>query len=1407
MAATAISGACLGNTEASSCSIAAMPVISMRSTAVTRAASTGPERQLFVASSRFCSRTAVAREGGFSAAPACPPGTPRKARSLACYLRTKEAMADWTAAAAIQLTDPVCHRAKVMAMAAGPAVPAGETTAIVPDIPVRSGGGASAEAADAEAASQFIRPHLRKLAPYTPIEPFEILSARLGFDVTEIVKLDANENLYGPPPEVLQALGSMDFPNIYPDPESRRLRAALSKDIGIEMEYLLAGCGADELIDLIMRCTLDPGDKIVDCPPTFTMYAFDAAVNGVEVVQDDVSDCRSQGDALGQQPQRRRRQRMQKKRREKVFGEEKVLLTMAAEWRTEAEGGAFSYSGLKISLLLSHLTDLLATCIAQQEDIHSLENEIEQVSSCLKQLEQRPVATLVASSSKTADRLDALEINVGTLTDGARAQQAATQQLEQRICTAAAGPSTSTCETIPKFDGQEIFSDSMKTDPIPWFRQFELKLELHHTSEDKKHAYLHSQSGGTCQAWLDNLLSTHEVVASELHTKISWADLKAAWHKWFQIEPSEHLAEQRLDCRVPMLGVNARRTDGLYGHQTLLHFEVVSDIIQRIDSSRGDSHYNCGALLQGRTDNRHGHGGQEPSSFACVRPEQRTTSVESGRGRGSNTIDPSSEAASANEGDRLAAARDGGRHSKDRGRGKSTTNTMSNPGPGAAAQDPWTHCGLPENLNAQTVKNVEPLPRIDNLLERLGGAKYLSKLDLKSGYHQISIRPNDRYKSAFKTRYGHFEWVVMPFGLTNALATFQATMTNEFRAMLDRFVPVYLDDILVYSRTLEDHLEHLRRVLETLRRTKYKANRDKCEFVRQELEYLGHFVTPEGISPLSDKIQAIQEWSEPRNVTDVRSFLGLAGYYQRFIKGYSKIAAHLTKLQCKDRPSDVSEDARGSFLALKAALLSAEVLCIYDPLLPTRVPPDALGYGIGVILEQYDGVDGHPVEYFSKKVPVVHSIDNARKEFQASVHALKRWQHFFLGRSQSQWVTDNNPLVFYKTQDTINSTIARWMAFIASLTSFLITSRGSQTILRMLFHGVRIIALPSIRPSRSMTTWGTPSSEATKPIPSFATSARIAPLLIRRHRTTGSKRGTCLSTRGGRTFSFQVTLTSIGGFLASSTTLPPPDTLESIERLADFASDFGGPAFSATSHTIASHARFVDAANPVIIAHMASCDHYRSPCAEGKRLPWTSPGRSLSTRPVWMGFSMGSTDSPSSPCFCLVAIMPRHQSWPRLPGFQIDVEGIKTAVKEHEPKAIFLTSPNNPDGSVLGDDDLLEILELPVLVILDEAYIEFAKIETRMLPGFQIDVEGIKTAVKEHEPKAIFLTSPNNPDGSVLGDDDLLEILELPVLVILDEAYIEFAKIETRMSWVKQFPNLIVLRTFSKRAECEKCLG
>ncbi|GBG81445.1 hypothetical protein CBR_g32122 [Chara braunii] len=302
-------------------------------------------------------------------------------------------------------------------------------------------------------------------------------------------------------------------------------------------------------------------------------------------------------------------------------------------------------------------------------------------------------------------------------------------------------------------------------------------------------------------------------------------------------------------------------------------------------------------------------------------------------------------------------------------------------------------------LNAQTVKNVSPLLRIDDLLERLGGAKFFSKLDLKSGYHQLEIRQEDRYKTAFKTRYGHYKWLVMSFGLTNAPATFQTAMTTEFRHMLDRFVLIYLDDILVYSRSLDEHVEHLRTVLERLRQAKYKANRDKCEFARQEQEYLGHYVTPQGIRPLADKIEAIRVWAEPTNTTDVRSFMGFAGYYQRFITGYSRIVAPMTRLQSPKVPFVFDDDARRSFQALKTTMLMAPVLSIYDPTLPTRVTIDTFGYGVGAVLEQHDGDDWHPVEYFNHKVPPINSLDDARKkELLAFVMALKRWRHFLLGR-------------------------------------------------------------------------------------------------------------------------------------------------------------------------------------------------------------------------------------------------------------------------------------------------------------------------------------------------------------------------------------------------------------------------
>ena len=198
-------------------------------------------------------------------------------------------------------------------------------------------------------------------------------------------------------------------------------------------------------------------------------------------------------------------------------------------------------------------------------------------------------------------------------------------------------------------------------------------------------------------------------------------------------------------------------------------------------------------------------------------------------------------------------------------------------------------------LNAQIIKNRYALPRIDELLDRLFGAKVFSKLDLTSGYWQIAIALADRHKTAFRTRYGHYEFNVMPFGLTGAPGTFQSLMNDIFRDMLDICVIVYLDDILVFSRTKEEHHEHLHKVLQRLQEHQLYVKGSKCQFFTDTIEYLGHIIGPDGVKPNSDLIKAIQNFPQPETLKQMQSFLGLANYYCKFVKDFSKIATPLTK--------------------------------------------------------------------------------------------------------------------------------------------------------------------------------------------------------------------------------------------------------------------------------------------------------------------------------------------------------------------------------------------------------------------------------------------------------------------------------------------------------------------------------
>ena len=204
-------------------------------------------------------------------------------------------------------------------------------------------------------------------------------------------------------------------------------------------------------------------------------------------------------------------------------------------------------------------------------------------------------------------------------------------------------------------------------------------------------------------------------------------------------------------------------------------------------------------------------------------------------------------------------------------------------------------CGH-RDLNAVTIKNKYPLPRIDDLFDQLKGAKFFSKIDLRSGYHQLRVRQEDISKIAFRTRYGQYEFTVMPFGLTNAPAFFMTLMNKVFMEELDQFVVVFIDDILVYSKSAEEHGQHLRVVLGKLRKHQLYAKFSKCEFWLQRVSFLGHVLTAEGVEVDPEKVKAVSEWKQPTSASKIRSFLGLAGYYRRFIEGFSKIAWPMTEL-------------------------------------------------------------------------------------------------------------------------------------------------------------------------------------------------------------------------------------------------------------------------------------------------------------------------------------------------------------------------------------------------------------------------------------------------------------------------------------------------------------------------------
>jgi hypothetical protein len=256
-------------------------------------------------------------------------------------------------------------------------------------------------------------------------------------------------------------------------------------------------------------------------------------------------------------------------------------------------------------------------------------------------------------------------------------------------------------------------------------------------------------------------------------------------------------------------------------------------------------------------------------------------------------------------------------------------------------------------LNKVTIKNKYPLPRIDDMFDQLGGASIFSKIDLISGYHQVQIKGEDIHKTAFRMRYGHYEFVVVPFGLTNAPATFMCLMNNVLSKFLDKFVLVFIDDRLIYSKNREEHEEHLRLVLQVLREHQLYAKFSKCEFFHKQIHYLGHVISEKGVAVDPDKIRSIMEWPTPKDISDIRSFMGLAGYYRRFIKGFSKIGCPITSLQKKGAKFTWTQECEERFQSLKHLLTHAPVLKIVDPENYFLVCTDVCKEGLrGVLMQE-----------------------------------------------------------------------------------------------------------------------------------------------------------------------------------------------------------------------------------------------------------------------------------------------------------------------------------------------------------------------------------------------------------------------------------------------------------------------
>lgn len=339
-------------------------------------------------------------------------------------------------------------------------------------------------------------------------------------------------------------------------------------------------------------------------------------------------------------------------------------------------------------------------------------------------------------------------------------------------------------------------------------------------------------------------------------------------------------------------------------------------------------------------------------------------------------------------------------------------------------------------LNKITIKNRYPLPNIAELLDRLAGAKYFTSLDLRSGYHQLRIAEEDVPKTAFNTRYGHYEYTVMPFGLTNAPASFQALMNDVLRPYLDKFVVVYLDDILIYSNTWEEHLEHLNTVFTALRDNQLHCAAEKCQFAQREIDYLGFIVSEQGVRTNPKKTAAITEWPEPKSIADVQTFMGLANWFHKHIPKFADISTPLTDLlraDTTDKEFQMTESAREAFNTLKQRMTNTPILALPDFGKPFRVTTDASKYAAGMMLSQLDAHGRErPIAFESRKFrDHEKNWSTPDKELAAVVHALTIWRQYLDGQ-QVLVFTDHQALKHIQQQPKLNQRQARWLDLVQS---------------------------------------------------------------------------------------------------------------------------------------------------------------------------------------------------------------------------------------------------------------------------------------------------------------------------------------------------------------------------------------